>query len=73
MKSIEIKSEGYTYRYDFRFNRHSPQDPGYEGMVGSEPISSADESLQICLDLLRCVFGKESVRKALKSLPECDY
>lgn len=73
MKSIEIKSEGYTYRYDFRFNRQSPEDPGYGGMVESEPMSSADESLQICLDLLRCVFGKEKVRKALESMSSLDY
>lgn len=73
IKSIEIKSEWYTYRYDFRFNRHSPENPGYEGKVESEPISSADESLQISLDLLRCVFGKDKVRDALESLHECDY
>ena len=41
MQYIEIKSEGYTYRYDF------------------EPVPSTAESLDICLDLLSCIFGKE--------------
>lgn len=73
MKSIEIKSEGYTHRYDFALIPSTDEafDPNH--IVYVEPISSATESLDICLDLLRCVFGKEKVKQTLMELDEVDY
>lgn len=70
MKYIEIKNDGYTHRYDF--------DPVYEETAEGTPkpvedVSSANFSLRICLDLLRCCYGKDAVRDALKELPEIDY
>lgn len=68
MKSIEIKSEGYTHRYDFAPIPSTDEtfDPKIAFPV--EARSSATESLEICLDLLSCVFGKEAVRKAIKDV-----
>lgn len=73
MKSIEIKSEGYTHRYDFAPIASTDEtfDPNH--IVYVEPLSSATECLDICLDLLRCVFGKEKVKQALRKLDGVDY
>lgn len=73
MKSIEIKSEGYTHRYDFAPIPHTDEtfDPNH--IVYVEPLSSAAECLDICLDLLRCVFGQEKVKQALIDLDKTDY
>lgn len=47
---------------------------GSDGGVNySEDTGSADFALAICLDLLRCCFGKEAVRKALSDLDEADW
>lgn len=73
MKSIEIKSEGYTHRYDFAPVPSTDETFEPNHIVYVEPLSSATESLDICLDLLRSVFGKEKVKQALKELAEVDY
>lgn len=73
MKSIEIKSEGPTYRYDFASIPSTEETSGPNHIVYVEPLSSATECLDICLDLLQCVFGKEKIREALKNLDELDY
>lgn len=66
MKYIEIKSEGYTYRYDFEPIPSTSETFNPNIIIPVEPRSSASESLNICLDLLSCVFGREEVRKAIK-------
>lgn len=66
MKYIEIKSEGYTYRYDFESIPSTNETFNPNIVIPVEPRSSASESLDICLDLLSCVFGKDEVRKAIK-------
>ena len=68
MKSIEIKSEGYTHRYDFAPIPCTEETFEPNHIVYGEPLSSATECLDICLDLLRSVFGKEKIREALKNL-----
>lgn len=73
MKSIEIKSEGFTYRYDFAPIPSTDETFYPNHIMYVEPLSSATESLDICLDLLRCVFGKEKIKQALKELAEVDY
>ena len=65
MKYIEIKSEGYTFRYDFEPIQSSTETFNPSIIVPTENRSSASESLDIYLDLLSCIFGKEEVRKAL--------
>ena len=65
MKYIEIKSEGYTFRYDFEPIQSSTETFSPNIIVPTENRSSASESLDIYLDLLSCIFGKEEVRKAL--------
>ncbi len=73
MKSIEFKTEGYTYRYDFQPEQSKEEtfNPGI--VVPVEPLSSAGQCLDICLDFLRCIFGREQVKKALVQLDEVDY
>ena len=66
MKYIEIKSEGYTYRYNFEPTPSTSETFNPNIIIPVEPHSSASESLDICLDLLSCVFGKDEVRKAIK-------
>lgn len=66
MKYIEFKSEGYTYRYDFESTPSTSETFNPNIIIPVEPRSSASESLDICLDLLSCVFGREEVRKAIK-------
>ena len=66
MKYLEIKSEGYTYRYDFEPVPSTAETFNPNIIVPVESRSSASESLDICLDLLSCIFGKEEVRKAVK-------
>lgn len=73
MKSIEIKSDGYTYRYDFEPSPSPDETFEPNHILYVEPLSSATECLDICLDLLRCVFGKEKVKQALQELAEVDY
>ncbi len=73
MKSIEIRSEGYTHRYDFAPIPSTEETFEPNHIVYVEPLSSASESLDICLDLLRCVFGKEKVKQALMDLDKTDY
>lgn len=73
MKSIEIKSEGYTHRYDFEPTPSTEETFEPNHIVYVEPLSSASESLDICLNLLRCVFGKEKVKQALMDLDKTDY
>ena len=68
MKYIEIKSEGYTYRYDFESIPSTNETFNPNIVIPTEDRSSASESLDICLDLLSCIFGKEEVRKAVKDL-----
>lgn len=65
MKYIEIKSEGYTYRYDFESIPSTNETFNPNIVIPTENRSSASESLDICLDLLSCIFGKEEVRKAI--------
>lgn len=65
MKYIEIKSEGYTYRYDFESVPSTNETFNPNIVIPTEDRSSASESLDICLDLLSCIFGKEEVRKAI--------
>ena len=65
MKYIEMKSEGYTFRYDFEPIQSSTETFSPNIIVPTENRSSASESLDIYLDLLSCIFGKEEVRKAL--------
>lgn len=70
MRYIEIKHDNYTFRYDFEPGVKA----GPDGYVHySEDTGSADFALAICLDLLRCCFGKEAVRKALSDLDEADW
>lgn len=52
MKYIEIKSEGYTYRYDFEPVPSTAETFNPNIIISVEPRSSASESLDICLDLL---------------------
>ena len=66
MKYIEIKSEGYTYRYDFESVPSTNETFNPNIVIPAEDRSSASESLDVCLDLLSCIFGKEEVRKAVK-------
>ncbi len=73
MKSIEMKSEGYTYRYDFALIPSTEETFNPDIVTPIEPLSNAEESLRICLDLLRCAFGKDQVRRALLDLSEIDY
>lgn len=73
MKSIEIKSEGYTHRYDFAPIPSTEETFEPNHIVYVELLSSATECLDICLDMLRCVFGKEKVKQALEELAEADY
>ena len=68
MKYIEIKSEGYTYRYDFEFIPSTSESFNPNIIIPVEPRSSASESLDICLDLLSCIYGKEEVRKTISIL-----
>lgn len=70
MKYIEIKSEGYTYRYDFEPTPSTSETFNPNILIPVEPRSSASESLDICLDLLSCIFGKDNVRKAIKNIVE---
>lgn len=65
MKYIEIKSEGYTYRYDFESIPSTNETFNPNIVIPTEDRSSASESLDVCLDLLSCIFGKEEVRKAI--------
>lgn len=65
MKYIEIKSEGYTYRYDFESVPSTNETFNPNIVIPTENRSSASESLDVCLDLLSCIFGKEEVRKAI--------
>ena len=65
MKYIEIKSEGYTYRYDFESVPSTNETFNPNIVIPTEDRSSASESLDICLDLLSCIFGKEEIRKAI--------
>lgn len=73
MKSIEIKSEGYTHRYDFAPVPSTDETFDPSQVVSVEPQPTAEQALDICLDLLRCVFGKEKIKEALKNLDELDY
>ena len=66
MKYIEMKSEGYTFRYDFEPIQSSTETFSPNIIVPTENRSTASESLDICLDLLSCIFGRDEVRKALK-------
>ncbi len=68
-----MKSEGYTYRYDFEPVPSNEETFNPDITVPVEPLSDADECLNICLDMLRSIFGKEKVKKALRDLSECDY
>ena len=68
MKYIEIKSEGYTYRYDFEPVPSTNETFNPNIVIPVEPRSDAHESLVICLDILSCIFGKEEINKALHSL-----
>ncbi|MBQ8420858.1 MAG: hypothetical protein IJX11_01180 [Bacteroidales bacterium] len=70
MKYIEIKSEGYTYRYDSEPTLSTAETFNPNIIIPVESRSCASESLYICLDLLSCIFGKEEVRKAVKDV-EC--
>lgn len=65
MKYIEIKSEGYTYRYDFESVPSTNETFNPNIVIPTEDRSSASESLDVCLDLLSSIFGKEEVRKAI--------
>lgn len=67
MKHIEIKSEGYTYRYDFEPTQSCSETFNPNIVIPTENRSSASESLDICIDLLSCIFGRDEVRKALKN------
>ncbi|MBQ7811800.1 MAG: hypothetical protein IJZ70_03090 [Bacteroidales bacterium] len=66
MKYIEIKSEGYTYRYEFEPTPSTSETFNHNIIIPVEPRSSASESLDLRLDLLSCIFGKDEVRKAIK-------
>ena len=74
MKYIEIKSEGYTFRHDFAPVPSSAETFNPHFIVPTENRSSASESLDICLDLLSFIFGKENVRKVVifRQVPECN-
>ncbi len=73
MKSIEMKSEGYTYRYDFEPVPSNEETFNPNTIVPIEPLSDAGECLNICLDMLRSIFGQENVKDALQNLDEIDY
>lgn len=66
MKYIEIKSEGYTFRYDFESTPSTNETFNPNIVIPVENRSSAAESINICIDLLTCIFGKEEVSKAIK-------
>ena len=68
MKYIEIKSEGYTYRYDFEPVPSTAEAFNPNIIIPVETHNSASESLDICLDLLSGIFSKEEVRKAVKKV-----
>ena len=68
MKYIEFKSEGYTCRYDFEPTPSTAETFNPNIIIPVESRSSVSESLDICLDLLSCIFGKEEVRKAVKEI-----
>ena len=68
MKYIEIKSEGYTHRYDFSPKPSTVETFNPNLIIPVESSSNAEESLEICLDLLSCIFGKDAVRKAVKAV-----
>ncbi len=73
MKSIEMKTEGYTYRYDFEPIPSNEESFNPNTVIPVEPLSDAGECLDICLDMLRNIFGKEKVREALQDLSDIDY
>ncbi len=69
-----MKSEGYTYRYDFEPIPSADETFNPDIIVPVEPLSDAGQCLDICLDMLRSIFGKEKVKKALQEdLSEIDY
>ncbi len=71
--SIEMKSEGYTYRYDFEPVPSNEETFNPDITVPVEARSDAGQCLDICLDMLRSIFGKEKVNRALQVLSELDY
>ncbi len=55
MKSIEMKTEGYTYRYDFEPVPSNEETFNPDIVVPVEPLSDAGQCLDICLDMLRSI------------------
>lgn len=73
MKSIEIKSEGFTYRYDFEPTPSTDESFEPNVVIPVEAQPNPDYVLSVCLQLLRSAIGKDNVRKALMNLAEIDY
>lgn len=72
MKSITIKSEGYTYSYEFKpVMKNEAFDK--DVLIPVEDNPSPSMCLHVCLELLRCAFGHKKVREALLQLGEIDY
>ena len=72
MKSITIKSEGYTYTYEFEpVMRNEAWNK--EVLIPVEDNPSPSLCLFRCLELLRCAIGADKVKEALTNLPEVDY
>ena len=68
MKYIEMKSEGYTYRYDFDPipTTNEAFDPNV--VTYQEDLSNANLVLSICIDLVQNIFGEKKVKEALKEM-----
>lgn len=73
MKYIEMKSEGYTYRYDFNAVPSTDETFNPNNVIYKEAPSNAEETLDVCLQLLRAVFGTDKVKEALGKLDKVDF
>lgn len=65
MNSIEIKSNDYTYRFDFPLKKEVDDSYDEPLIVETEDLSNAEEVLNIMIDLLRCCFGSDEVDEAI--------
>ncbi len=72
MKSITIKTEGYTYTYEFEpVMRNEAFDK--DVLIPVEDNPSPSICLYRCLELLRCAIGAKQVKEALTNLSPLDY
>lgn len=63
MQSIELKSDGYTYKYDFTPTPSTDETFTPNHIVYIEPRSSATECLDICLDFFGAFLEKAESKR----------